>query len=92
MKRAAHTESLNVSDHLTHDLLAALDRIAGGVRPGLRPAHARGTMWTGTFTPAPGAAGLTRAPHVVRPSTPVTVRFSILSGLLTAAENDPAAS
>ena len=47
-------------------------------------------MLAGTFTPAPDAAGLTRAPHAVRPSTPVTVRFSLGAGLPVAAENDPA--
>jgi hypothetical protein len=32
-------------------------------------------MLTGTFTPSPEAASLTRAPHIVRDSTPITVRF-----------------
>jgi catalase len=49
-------------------------------------------MCSGTFTPAPGAAKLTRAPHAVRPTTPVTVRFSLAAGLPTVADNDPTES
>ena len=77
---------------LAPDVLAALDTVAGGVHPGSRPVHARGIMLAGTFTPGPEAASLTRAPHVVRPSTPVTARFSIGAGAPAAAENDPAAA
>ena len=51
---------------LIPDLLAVLDRLSGGVHPGFRPAHARGAMFAGTFTPSPGAADLTRAPHATR--------------------------
>jgi catalase len=46
-------------------------------------------MYAGTFTPAPEAAKLTRAPHANRPSTPVTVRFSLSAGIPTVADNDP---
>jgi catalase len=46
-------------------------------------------MCAGTFTPAPEAAKLTRAPHAARPSTPVTVRYSDSAGLPTVADNDP---
>ena len=73
---------------LVTDLLDVLDQLAGGVHPGFRPAHARGVMVSGTFTPAPDAAKLTRAPHATRPSTPVTVRFSLSAGIPTAADND----
>lgn len=79
-------------DALSSDLLAVLDRLAGGVHPGFRPAHAKGTMYAGTFAPAPAAADLTRAPHASRPSTPVTVRFSPSAGLPTVADNDPKGS
>jgi catalase len=46
-------------------------------------------MYSGTFTPSPEAAKLTRAPHAVRPTTPVTVRFSLAAGIPTVADNDP---
>jgi catalase len=74
---------------LAADLLAILDQLSGGVHSGFRPAHARGTMYAGTFTPGPATTGLTRAPHASRPSTPVTVRFSLSAGIPTAADNDP---
>jgi catalase len=46
-------------------------------------------MYAGMFVPAPGAADLTRATHAARPSTPVTVRFSVSSGIPTVPDNDP---
>jgi catalase len=77
---------------LVTDLLDALDDLSGGVHPGFRPAHAKGLMVAGTFAPSPEAAELTRAPHAVRPSTPVTVRYSDSTGLPTVPDNDPARS
>jgi catalase len=77
---------------LITDLLAVFDELSGGVHPGFRPAHAKGLMVAGTFTPSPEAAGLTRAPHASRPSTPVTVRYSDSTGLPTVPDNDPARS
>src|SRR5882762_2704428 len=78
-----------MSSALVTGLLDALDKLAGGVHPGFRPAHAKGVMCAGTFTPSPGAANLTRAPHAARPSTPITVRFSLSAGVPPAADNDP---
>lgn len=78
-----------MSSTLINDLLDVLDRLSGGGHAGFRPVHARGTMYAGTFVPAPTAAGLTRAPHATHASTPVTVRFSIASGIPTVADNDP---
>lgn len=77
---------------LITDLLDVLDKLSGGVHPGFRPAHARGTMYAGMFAPTPDAAELTKAPHAARPFTPVTVRFSLSAGVPTAADNDPKAS
>src|SRR5262245_27744427 len=74
---------------LITDLLDMLDKLSGGVHAGFRPAHARGQMYAGTFTPASEATKLTRAPHAARPSTPVTVRFSLSAGIPIAADNDP---
>jgi catalase len=73
---------------LAEQLLAALDAVSG-LHPGFRPAHAKGLMCAGTFTPAPEAAGLTRAPHASRPSTPVTVRYSDSTGVPAIPDNDP---
>src|SRR5271166_744834 len=76
---------------LSQDLLQQFDTLFG-LHPGFRPAHARGTMLTGTFTPSPNAASLTRAPHISRESTPVTVRFSNSTGLPLIPDNDPHAN
>ncbi len=79
---------MNMSQLVT-GLLDGLDRLAGGLHPGLRPVHAKGLMYRGTFTPSPEATNLTRAPHAARPSTPVTVRFSLSAGISSVADNDP---
>src|SRR5437868_15323952 len=73
---------------LAEQLLDALDTLSG-LHPGLRPAHAKGLMCSGTFTPSLGAAKLTRAPHARKPSTPVTVRYSDSTGVPTIPDNDP---
>ena len=73
---------------LSQDIVAAFDKLDGGVHPGFRPAHAKGVLLSGTFTPAPDGAALARAPHLHRPSTPVTVRFSNFAGIPTVADND----
>ena len=68
------------SDPLTKDLLAALDQLFG-LHPGFRTVHAKGAIFSGTFTPAPGATKLTNAPHVTAASTPVYVRLSDFAGV-----------
>jgi catalase len=76
---------------LANDLIAQFDAMFGQ-HPGFRPAHAKGVLLTGQFTPSPDAATLTRAPHVTRESTPVTVRFSNSTGLPQLPDNDPNAN
>jgi catalase len=76
---------------LSQDLIRQFDAIFGQ-HPGFRPAHAKGAMLTGTFRPSPEAASLTRAPHMVRESTPVTLRFSDSTGLPLVPDNDANAS
>lgn len=73
---------------LANDLLKQFDAIFG-LHPGFRPAHAKGIMLTGTFTASPEAASITRAPHITRGSTPVTVRFSNSTGVPLIPDNDP---
>src|SRR5271163_4097824 len=85
-------EERTMSSALITDLLGTLDELSGGVHPGFRPAHAKGLMCVGTFSPSPQAAELTRAPHASRPSTPVTVRYSDSTGIPTIPDNDPAGS
>src|ERR1700761_2159415 len=76
---------------LSHNLVQQFDTIFGE-HPGFRPAHAKGLLLTGTFNPAAGAASLTRAPHITRESTPVTVRFSNSTGVPMIPDNDPNAN
>jgi catalase len=74
---------------LSRETIEVFDKLDGGPHPGFRPAHAKGVLLTGTFTPSPDAVSLTRAPHIQRPSTPVTVRFSNFAGIPTIPDNDP---
>jgi catalase len=74
---------------LSHNVLEAFDKADRGPHPGFRPAHAKGILLTGEFKPFPEAVSLTRAPHIQRASTPVTVRFSDFAGIPTVADNDP---
>jgi catalase len=76
---------------LANDLIAQFDTIFGQ-HPGFRPAHAKGVLLTGQFTPSPEAAALTRAPHIARASTPVTARFSNSTGIPLLPDNAPDAN
>ena len=76
---------------LSNELLKQFETMFGP-HPGFRPAHAKGTMLAGSFTPTEEAATLSRAPHLSRPSTPVTVRFSDGTGIPAIPDNDPKAS
>jgi catalase len=76
---------------LGNDLIEQFDALFG-LHPGFRPAHAKGVLLTGSFTPSPDAASLTRAPHITRESTPVTVRFSNSTGLPVLPDNNPNAN
>ena len=73
---------------LAQQILDAFDALFG-LHPGFRPAHAKGLMCSGTFTPSAEAVKLTRAPHAKVPPTPVTVRFSNSTGLPNIPDNDP---
>jgi len=76
---------------LAQQLLDALDALFG-LHPVFRPAHAKGLMCSGTFTPSREAAKLTRAPHARTASTTVTVHYSNSTGVPTIPDNDPARS
>ena len=74
---------------LVQEILKAFDGLNHGPYPHFRPAHAKGILLKGTFTPSPAAADLTRAPHLAAKSTPVTVRFSNSTGVPVIPDNDP---
>jgi catalase len=75
---------------LSRDFIRQFDTMFG-LHPGFRPAHAKGTLLTGTFTPTAAAAKLTLAPHMSAP-TPVTARFSDGTGFPQIPDNDANAS
>ncbi len=76
---------------LSDKILQQFDTIFG-LHPGFRPAHAKGTLLSGVFTSSPKAAQLTRAPHAVHPSTPVSARLSNSTGLPLLPDTDPNAN
>jgi catalase len=73
---------------LANQLIAQFDQIFG-LNPGYRPAHAKGILLTGTFSPTPEASSLSKAPHFLSPSTPVSVRFSNSTGIPAIPDTDP---
>jgi catalase len=76
---------------LSQDLINQFDTIFGQ-HPGFRPAHAKGAMLTGKFTPSAGASKVSSAQHLNQTSTPVVVRFSDSTGLPLIPDNDPNAN
>jgi catalase len=78
-------------DSLSRDTLQAFDDLFG-LHPGFRPAHAKGILLSGTFTPSPSVTALTKAPHVNRPSIRIEVRFSDFAGIPTVPDYDENAS
>ncbi len=72
---------------LSEEILKTFESVFGP-HPGFRPAHAKGVLLTGVFTPSSEAQELTRAEHITRPSTPVTVRFSNSTGVPLLPDND----
>lgn len=60
-----------------------------GVHPGFRANHAKGAVFEGTFTPAPGAKDFSKAAHLQGGPVPITVRFSNAGGLPDAPDTHP---
>lgn len=76
---------------LANNLLEQFDQIFG-MHPGYRAVHAKGLVLTGIFCPTAQAQSLTRAPHALSKSTPVTARFSNSTGLPQIPDNAPDAN
>lgn len=55
-------------------------RGTGGAQAGCRALHAKGTLYSGTFTATAAAAGLSRAKHLDGATVPALIRFSNGSG------------
>jgi catalase len=64
-------------------------RGTGGAQPGCRALHAKGTLYRGTFTASPEAAGLSRAKHLDGSTVPAVIRFSNGSGNPGQRDNSP---
>jgi catalase len=70
--------AIAIAQPTPQDLVDALNSVFGK-HAGMRAAHAKGICLTGNFTPAPGAAKLSKAPHFARP-VPIIARFSLGGG------------
>jgi catalase len=79
---------LDHTEEIVKEALQAFDDL-NGPQPGFRPAHAKGILLSGSFTPAASAKSITRAPHLQRSPTPLTVRFSDATGIPNIPDNDP---
>ena len=75
------------------DTIAAF-RAQFGVDPASpeRPVHAKGILLQGIFTPSPGAAAFSRAPHFAGPSVHTLVRLDDFAGLVDYPDAGPAAA
>jgi len=62
-------------ESLAVEAVDAINDIAG-IHPGYRAAHAKGSLWRGTFTATVDAARLTRAAHMQGQPIDATIRFS----------------
>ena len=76
---------------LPNALVDALNATSGGPHAGYRANHAKGIVVSGTFTPAPSATSLSKAPHFAH-RVPVTIRFSDTTGVPDMPDADPNAS
>src|SRR6516165_2232480 len=60
-----------------------------GQHPGTRANHAKGAVFEGTFTPAPGADSLSSAVFLKGPPTPLIIRFSNAGGVPDVPDTHP---
>jgi catalase len=77
---------------LAQQIADVIVQLNGGVHTGFRFMHAKGLVLTGTFTPAAGAAAISRAAHLHGAAVPVTIRLSDGTGAPQINDNNPNAS
>jgi catalase len=77
---------------LPEQIADVMVQLNSGIHVGYRFAHAKGLVLTGTFTPAPSAASISRAAHLHGAPLPVTVRFSDATGIPQIPDNNPNAA
>jgi len=63
-----------------HVQLVEAMRALAGSHPGVRPAHAKGIVCSGTFRAAPDARRVSKAPHFQGQPVPTVIRFSNANG------------
>lgn len=73
-------------------IIGAFDRLFGGPQAGQRAIHAKGVLCDGSFTPAPDAGLLSRAPHLQGPAVPILARFSNFAAVPGLPDGDPASN
>lgn len=77
---------------VVEQIVDVMTTLAQGPHKGFRANHAKGIVATGTFTPAPAAASLSKAAHLQQAETPVTVRFSNATGVPDIPDTNPNAN
>lgn len=77
---------------VTEQLVDTMTKLANGPHAGYRANHAKGILVTGSFTPSASAASLTKAPHLQKTASPVTVRFSDATGVPDIPDTNPNAN
>ena len=73
---------------VVEQIVNTLTKLSGGPYKGYRANHAKGIVVQGEFVPAASAASLSKAAHLQKKSSPVTVRFSDATGLPTIPDAD----
>jgi catalase len=91
-KARPSTEVAKQEANLPQQIADAMVQVNGGLHPGFRFAHAKGLVLSGTFTPAKGAASISRAAHLRGATVPVTVRLSDGTGVPQINDDNPNAS
>lgn len=73
-------------------IVGAFDALFDGPHAKQRAVHAKGLLCEGSFTPAPAAAGLSRAVHLRGAEVPVLARFSNFAAVPGLPDGHPASS
>jgi catalase len=89
---AAQQKAVPQPKSLPQQIADVMVQLNGGIHTGYRFAHAKGIVRTGTFTPARGAASISRAAHLRGGAVPVTVRFSDGTGVPQIPDTNPNAA
>jgi catalase len=84
----ADSPSTNNELPVTVQLVDTMTKLAGGPHAAYRSNHAKGIVVKGEFIPAKTAASLTKAMHLQKTNSPVTVRFSNATGVPTIPDAD----